>query len=70
VSPVSLAPEWQKGHVAKNITNVFVMDWSDHPLKTQDWYDGRRAYAERNGALREFAQEVDRDYSAEQNLCA
>lgn len=56
--------EWRKGHVAKNITNVFVMDWSDHPHKTQEWYDGRRAYAELNGALREFAQEVDRDYSA------
>lgn len=45
-------------------TRVFVFDWRDHPGKTQEWYDQRRAKAEREGLLANFAQEVDRDYSA------
>ena len=57
--------DWEPGKAAtKNRTNVFVMDWRDHPLKTQQWYDDRRADAERNGLLHLFAQEVDRDYAA------
>lgn len=51
--------EIQPGHV-----HVFVMDWRDHPMKDQEWYDGRRAKAEREGLLHVFKQEVDRDYSA------
>lgn len=45
-------------------TRVFIFDWRDHPEKTQEWYDLRRARHEREGLLHLFAQEVDRDYSA------
>lgn len=44
--------------------SVFVMDWRDHPGKTQEWYDERRKKAEAEGLLHLFAQEVDRDYGA------
>jgi hypothetical protein len=40
------------------------MDWRDHPAKTQEWYDQRKAKAEREGMQHVFAQEVDRNYSA------
>jgi len=43
---------------------VFIFDWTDHPLKDKEWYDKRRAKAEREGLLHKFAQEVDRDASA------
>jgi hypothetical protein len=55
--------EWV-GEVAKAKTNVFVMDWSDHPAKDQAWYDARRAKAVADGLLHVFAQEVERNYSA------
>ena len=45
-------------------TVVFVMDWRDHPVKNQEWYDQKRQKAESEGLLHIFAQEVDRDYSA------
>lgn len=45
-------------------TRVFVMDWRDHPDKTQEWYDIRKAKYEREGMAHVFAQEVDRNYSA------
>lgn len=45
-------------------TRVFVFDWSDHPEKTQEWYDLRRAKAEREGMLHMFAQEVERNYAS------
>lgn len=44
-------------------TRVFIIDWRDHPEKTQEWYDIRRAKFEREGMLHLFKQEVDRDYS-------
>jgi hypothetical protein len=46
------------------MVRVFVMDWRDHPEKTQEWYDQRKAKAEREGMQHVFAQEVDRNYSA------
>ena len=52
------------GRIEDNRTQVFVMDWQDHPAKDQDWYDQRKAKAEADGLLHIFAQEVDRDYSA------
>lgn len=55
--------EWT-GEIAKGKTNVFIMGWRDHPAKTQEWYDARRAKAEADGLLHVFAQEVDRNYSA------
>lgn len=42
----------------------FIMDWSDHPAKTREWYNARRQEAENNGLLHIFAQEVDRDYAS------
>lgn len=48
----------------KGTTRVFLFDWRDHPGKTQEWYDQRRAKAEAEGLLHLFAQEVDRDYTA------
>ena len=47
----------------KGKTNVFVMDWSDHPAKTHEWYEVRRQKAIDDGLMHVFAQEVDRDYS-------
>lgn len=43
---------------------VFIADWRDHPLKTQEWYDARKARYEREGMAHIFAQEVDRKYAA------
>lgn len=58
--------EWKPGgkKIGKGITRVFTFDWRDHPLKTQEWYDARRAKANREGLLHIFAQEVDRDYTS------
>ena len=43
---------------------VFIMDWRDHPGKTQEWYDERRKSAESQGLMHLFSQEVDRDYNS------
>ena len=57
--------EWQPGTPAqRGKTNVFIMDWSDHPEKTQAWYREREARAIDEGLLHIFRQEVDRDYAA------
>jgi len=56
---------WQRGvPLPKGKVRVFVMDWRDHPLKTQEWYELRKAKYEREGMAHVFAQEVDRNYSA------
>lgn len=44
-------------------TRIFIMAWEDHPNKTQEWYDRRRARADEEGLLHLFKQEVDRDYT-------
>lgn len=55
---------WHPGAELKaGFTRVFIIDWRDHPEKTQQWYDERRAKYEREGLLHLFKQEVDRDYS-------
>lgn len=61
--------DWQPGKIMEpGRTRIFIFDWRHHPEKTQEWYDERRANAEREGMLHLFAQEVDRDYmSARQN---
>lgn len=57
--------DWRPGKpVDPGYTRVLVLDWRDHPEKTQEWYDQRRARYEREGMLHLFAQEVDRDYAA------
>lgn len=55
---------WVKGTVSKESTNIFVMSWRDHPLKTQEWYDQRLARHTSDGTLHIMAKEVDMDYSA------
>jgi hypothetical protein len=56
---------WERNKdLSKGAVKVFIMDWRDHPLKTQEWYDLRKAKAEREGLLHKFYQEVDRDYAA------
>lgn len=56
--------EWSGGEAIPDKTNVFVFDWRDHPAKTQEWYDKRKAKWNSDGLLHLFAQEVDRDYSS------
>lgn len=57
--------EWYPGDpIVAGRTNVFVMDWRDHPAKTDEWYEKRRAKAIDDGLAHVFAQEVDRNYSA------
>lgn len=56
---------WQPGMVIQpGFVRVFIADWRDHPLKTQEWYDKRKARYEREGMAHIFAQEVDRNYAA------
>lgn len=45
-------------------TRIFVLDWRDHPEKSEEWYKRRKRKAEDDGLLHVLAQEVDRDYSA------
>ena len=57
--------DWQPGvKIDPGFVRVFVMDWRDHPDKTQNWYDTREAKYKREGMEHIFAQEVDRNYSA------
>lgn len=56
--------EWTGGPAHKGVTNVFVMDWRDHPAKDEAWYLARKKKAEQDGLLHVFAQEVERNYSA------
>lgn len=57
--------DWNVGQpIVKGRTNVFVMDWRDHPAKSDEWYATRRKKAEDDGLLHIFAREVDRDYAA------
>lgn len=57
---------WSPGQSKEmpGFTQVFVIDWRDHPDKTQQWYDTKKAKYAREGLLHLFAQEVDRNYSA------
>lgn len=57
--------DWAHGQaVIKGRTNVLVLDWHEHPAKTQGWYNTRKQEATDNGLLHIFAQEVDRNYAA------
>lgn len=56
---------WSPGEkIPPGVIRVFIFDWRDHPEKTPEWYEKRRAKAEREGLQHVFAQEVDRDYNA------
>jgi phage terminase large subunit len=57
--------DWHPGEVAQQgTTNVLVMDWSEHPGKTVEWYKNRENDARDAGLLHVFRQEVDRNYAA------
>lgn len=57
--------DWSRGQpIIKARMNVFVMDWSDHPMKTQEWHDERKKKELDQGLGHIFAREVDRDYAA------
>lgn len=58
------AGELWLGKVVPGRTQVFIMDWRDHPAKNDAWYQERKSRAEQEGLQHIFAQEVDRDYSA------
>lgn len=56
--------EWVPGATfEKGKVRVLVLDWRDHPEKTQEWYERRKAKWVAEGLGHLFAQEVDRDYS-------
>ena len=56
---------WRKDReIRSGQTRVFIMDWKDHPGKSDEWYNTRREKAEREGLLHIFKQEVDRDYTS------
>lgn len=57
--------QWEPGvEIPTGFIRVFVMDWRDHPEKTQAWFDARKAKYDREGMQHIFAQEVERNYSA------
>lgn len=55
---------WKGDGAIPGRTNVFIMDWRDHPGKSQAWYNARRQKAVDDGMLHIFAQEVERNYAA------
>ncbi|MDZ7906197.1 MAG: hypothetical protein U5N55_10790 [Cypionkella sp.] len=56
--------EWSEGPAIEGVTNVFVMDWRDHPEKDDAWYADRKRKSQDAGLRHVFAQEVDRSYAA------
>lgn len=56
--------EWIDGPAISGVTNVFVMDWRDHPEKNEAWYRARKQNYTDQGMDHVFAQEVDRRYDA------
>lgn len=57
--------DWRSGtEVVRGKTHVFVFDWRDHPAKTVEWYEAKKANLIAEGLDHVFAQEIDRDYSA------
>lgn len=57
--------DWSPGaELPRGRTRVFVMDWREHPNKTQEWYDRERRRKLDEGLAHLWAQEVDRNYSA------
>lgn len=50
--------------IERGKTRVFVMDWRDHPAKTQGWYDEHKQSFIDRGIQHIWAQEVDRNYGA------
>lgn len=56
--------EWEPGKpVRRDVVNVFILDWSDHPEKTTAWHAERVAYYTAQGTPAVVAREIDRDYA-------
>lgn len=56
---------WTPGcEIPRGTLRVFVMDWRDHPMKTDEWHATREKKAKDEGLLHVFRQEVDRDAAA------
>jgi hypothetical protein len=55
---------WQGTIEDRSKTQVFVMEWRDHPLKDDAWHAARKQKAEDDGLVAEFEQEVERNYSS------
>lgn len=59
------AVEWRRGRkIEPGMVRMLVMDWSDHPAKTVEWYKERETKAKREGLIHVFRQEVDRNAAA------
>lgn len=59
------AVQWYRGGTfEKGQTRKFIMDWRDHPNKTDNWYETRKQRFINEGLEHVFAQEVDRNYAA------
>jgi hypothetical protein len=57
--------EWVPGEpMEPGQTRVFVLDWRDHPEKTDEWHAKRERAAINAGTQHLLAQEVDRNYFA------
>jgi phage terminase large subunit len=55
---------WARGNaMVRNRANIFIMDWSENPLHTQEWFDNQKESKESEGLGHIFAQEVLRDYA-------
>jgi phage terminase large subunit len=56
---------WAPGQApVRGRTNIFVLDWSDHPAKTSEWFERTKAQSVAEGMQHIFAQEVERNRSA------
>lgn len=56
---------WRPGlDVEPGQVRVLVIDWADHPGKSQEWFRLRRQKAINEGLYSKFAQEVERRYDA------
>lgn len=50
--------------LSRTTANVFVMDWRDHPEKSEAWYKEREQAAINSGLQHIFEQEINRNYFA------
>ena len=56
--------EWMNKVANRAKTQVLILDWREHPHKTQQWYDEEKERYESEGLGTVFSSEIDRDYSA------
>lgn len=59
--------EWSPGgKIYTDRANVFLLDWRDHPEKTEEWAAQRKRSFEAKGLAHVYAREIERDYAATQ----